>query len=228
MKIEIKDSAITNNGAVARYVADHGEMITVASIETAEALVSKLSAAGGGPVDLQKTAPQDSTTANRYLVYRPARRTHSPVAPEADIWTFETTANQYGALGEALFTRGAPALRYYIEQDLEPDDIWIRLVAPRHAVREETVTRQTRDAVSWSPDTVAFAYGEDSVIQEYWCEVKTGSASFQRLQTEGMVQLAGTAGVSVLKIRVRIDDLPQKYSVRSHPGYSRVAPEANF
>lgn len=217
MKIEIKDSAIKNNEAVARYVADNGEMITVASIEAAEALANKLSAAGGVPVALQKTAPQDSTAADQYLVYRPARRTHSPVDSEADIWTFETTANQYGALGEALFTRGAPALRYYIAQDLGGDDVWIRLVAPRHAVREGTVTRETRNAVSWSPDTVAFAYGEDSVLQEYWCEIKTGSASFQRLQTEGMAQMAGIDGVSVLKIRVWIDELPDKYSVRIEP-----------
>lgn len=209
MKIEIKESAIKNNEA-----AENGEMITTASIEEAEALASKLSVAGGEPVSLQSTAPQDSTTADNYLVHRPTRQTHSPIDPDPDIWTFQTTANQYGALGEALFTRGAPALRYFIKQDLERDDIWIRLMAPRHAVKHGTVTREIRNNLSWSPDTVAFAYGEDSVQQEYWCEIKTGDASFQRQQTEGMAHLDSIDGISVLKIRVWIDDLPDQYSVR--------------
>lgn len=51
-------------------------------------------------------------------------------------------------------------------------------------------------------------------LERYWCEIKTGNASFERSQADVMRRLA--AEERVLKIRVSIDDLPDQYSVRIH------------
>ncbi|WP_238593261.1 hypothetical protein [Natronobacterium lacisalsi] len=50
------------------------------------------------------------------------------------------------------------------------------------------------------------------VLERYYCEIKTGNASFERSQMETMRELATEE--RVLKIRVLIDDVPDQYSLR--------------
>jgi hypothetical protein len=70
--------------------------------------------------------------------------------------------------------------------------------------------------LNWHPDCCVIARDgwKDGLIERYWCEIKTGNASFERQQVESMRKLA--AEERVLKIRVIIDDLPDQYSVRIH------------
>ncbi|WP_435348662.1 hypothetical protein [Haloarchaeobius sp. HRN-SO-5] len=65
----------------------------------------------------------------------------------------------------------------------------------------------------WTPDCVVTARDgwNGATLERYYCEIKTGDASFQRSQMETMERLANDE--RVLKIRVRIEDLPTQYSL---------------
>jgi hypothetical protein len=52
------------------------------------------------------------------------------------------------------------------------------------------------------------------VLERYYCEIKTGNASFERSQVAAMEQLAREE--RVLKIRMLIEELPDRYSLRIH------------
>ncbi len=65
----------------------------------------------------------------------------------------------------------------------------------------------------WTPDCIVRAKDEwDGVLAQYYCEIKTGNASFERLQSAVMKELA--AQERVLQIRVQSNDLPEQYSLR--------------
>jgi glycosyltransferase A (GT-A) superfamily protein (DUF2064 family) len=49
-------------------------------------------------------------------------------------------------------------------------------------------------------------------IETFFCEIKSGDASFERSQREGMQSLAENH--RVLKIRVDVEDLPREYTLR--------------
>ena len=148
--VEIKESAIKQNQAVKEYVAQHESLVTFQSLADAEDFAGEMTTAGEQPVGLQNTAPQDTTDADLYLVYQSTRQTHTPYEPEADTWTFDITANQYGAIGEALITApGVPALRHYVEEHLAPDagDIRVSSKSVYWALQDGTLTEETLDGL---------------------------------------------------------------------------------
>ncbi|NHN60471.1 MULTISPECIES: hypothetical protein [Halorussus] len=52
------------------------------------------------------------------------------------------------------------------------------------------------------------------MLERYYCEIKTGNASFERSQVDAVKALARKE--RVLKIRVIIENLPDQYSLRIH------------
>lgn len=218
--VEIKPSATEANSAVAELTEAEGEFIEYSSRQEAETHITQLTEQGEIRVALQKISKQDTTVADVYLISRPERNIWSPVDFEADTWVFGVGANQYGAIGEALIKNpgnSPPALKNFIERDLDHsgEEIHISMVQDVAHSRYHDGRGRPRYK-SWIPDCVLEVEkgypGE--LLRKYWCEIKTGNSSFERNQIELMQQKASESGVTVLKIRVGLDDLPDQYSVR--------------
>lgn len=212
----ITETARDANAAVEAYVDAEGEIVSFRSKQTAEEWASELSA-GGPRVRIQKVAPQDTRDINAYLVSDPKKYTSVPKETDSPGLVFDTTANQYGELGEAVVAGSygvSPGLKYYIEQttDLPAED-------------EYKITRRNTSRIpdgieydgTWSPDLVVDVKRlEDwQTIETFYCEIKSGDASFERSQRESMQSLARE--YNVLKIRVDIDELPEKYRLLITP-----------
>ncbi|MFD1514380.1 hypothetical protein [Halomarina rubra] len=117
--VTIKASAIGDCGFIEAYVENHGDVIEFASVEAArEELTTHRTTA---ELTLQQAAYNDPAEVDLYLVslglhgYSAAER-----GPPEEGWTFRPAANQYGALGEALFTatpHGTKPLKQFITRD---------------------------------------------------------------------------------------------------------------
>lgn len=219
--VEVKNSALKANAAVAETVEEFERFLTYSSEREAEIHARELTEQGEVRVTTQAVAPQDDTDADAYLIPQPERHVSTPINPEADTLEFHTGANHVGAIGEALITTpwaSPAALTHFIKQDLDyTDDSPLRVKLAHETGRSEYVddTGRIRTKV-WQPDCIAKARRgyTDEILAEYWCEIKTGNASFERNQVEVMEEVASEPNVSALKIRVEIDDLPDKYGVR--------------
>lgn len=226
--VVVTDSAVRDNAAAAAVVEDRGATLRFPSEDAAAAFATDLSEAGDAavPVRLQAVAPQDDTDADAYLVASPARHRRSPVDPDAEPWVFDTGANQYGALGQALLAtpgRNPPALTYYVREHLDlPDEEALRVELRD---RQVATTRTADGPRTWIPDVVARARRErtGAVLGEYWCEIKTGAASLRRDQLAAMTAKAREPGVTVLTARVDVADLPDRYAVRFEDVLDREA-----
>lgn len=246
-RVAVKPSTIDANEATRALTAERGNPLTFESRTAAEAEAARLSERGATPVAIQRAAPQDPEHVDAYLVPRPERRTRDPIESADGRLTFETTAAQYGALGETLvccYSANPPLLTAYVRDDLGDefsgdveDSLWIDVdrdpdpvvygatsgdsaTGRNNASGRDTATdRATR--LSWVPDCVARARDGPGgpVLSAYYCEIKTGDASFQRDQATVMAYEAREA--NVLKVRVDVDGLPDEYTAR----IDRVDPE---
>lgn len=222
--VEVKKSAIEANSRVDKLVETEERFLKYESRREAEIHTEQLTERGEVRIALQKTAPQDNTEADVYMISQPERHIQDPVNPSADVWKFGVGANQYGAIGEALITSpgsSPPALTYYIEQDLEcSEEEKIRVRLKSDIARSECYDEGGRSQTKiWIPDCIAQAerrYEDETIGGEYWCEIKTGNASFERSQIDLMRQKATEPEITVIKARVELDDLPKQYSVRFH------------
>jgi|APHM01.1.fsa_nt_gi hypothetical protein len=222
--VEVKESAMVKNGEVNNLVEDNQRFLKYESRREAKTHTEVLTQEGDLRVVLQNTAPQDSTEADVYMIGKPERHVQDPIDPSADTWEFGVGANQYGDIGEALITSpgsSPPALTYYIKQDIEhSEEEKLRVNLISDVARSKSYDEGGRpQSKVWYPDCIAQAkdgYGGEKIGEEYWCEIKTGDASFERNQTEVMRQKAAESGVIVVKIRVELDQLPERYSVRFH------------
>lgn len=214
--VRIPDTTIEGSDAVADYVEEHGRQLRFDSREAVESLAATLTAAGSARVVLQRSAPQDPSDVDGYLVLKPERRTDEPIETSNGGLTFETSAAQYGALGEALLTspvRNPPAIVAFAKRDLDlaaapqvtidttPDPVSAR---PREGGRERRWQPDCRAAVSAHPD--------GPTLREYLIEVKTGNGSLLRDQLA--VMRAVTDAVPAVVARVSIEELPDRYTVR--------------
>lgn len=212
----ITETARDANPAVEAYVAEYGEVVSFRSKNAAEEWASELSE-DGGRVRIQKAAPQETRDINAYLVSDPRTYTSVPKETNSSGLVFDTTANQYGALGEAVVAGSygvSPGLKYYIEQHTELP-----------AEDEYKITRRNRPRIpqeidydgTWSPDLVVDVKQlEDwQTIETFYCEIKAGDASFERNQRESMQSLPREH--NVLKIRVDITELPAEYRLLITP-----------
>jgi hypothetical protein len=211
--VEIKDSAIEANPDLQSVIDDRDREISFQSKAEAEAFAADWSEAGT-EVRIQKVAPQDPNDIDGYLAPNPQRSTHEPLQSDRQGLTFHTDANQYGDLGEALVMRShgiSPGVQYYLRENYDignkeryrikkASEYWIpgHIDLPRY----------------WRPDcTIAIKDTHDwEVVRKFYCEVKTGDASFQRGQRLVMQRVAEE--YDVLKIRVIIEDLPDQYTLR--------------
>lgn len=191
-----------NNALVRNRFFARNETRAFDSRADAEAFAARASREGTVRVVVQAAAPQDDTC-DAYLVAIPARNTTEPANPDDDYWRFHTDANQQGAIGELLATTprtNPPALTWFVRQDLDdPDGLVVR------------TTRDVDPVRDWWPDCRIDATVDGTVVETYYCEIKTGNASFQRGQRDGMDHAASTG--RVLTARVRIDDLPDEYEI---------------
>ena len=227
-RVALKPSAIEANEAVGALVADRGDTLAFDSRAAAEAEAARLSQRGETPVAIQRAAPQEPADVDAYLVASPERRTHEPVESDDGRLTLETTATQYGALGETLVRAhrvNPPLLTAYVRDDLAdglPDDDEHLRVALDPDPDPVVYVGADAERLCWIPDCVARARdGADGrVLATYVCEVKTGDASFQRDQAAVMAYEARER--TVLKVRVDVRDLPDAYTAR----IEEVAPEA--
>lgn len=212
--VEIKPGALEANDAVVDVHEAHGEQLSFGSRADAEAFADRLSDAEGS-IDVQAAARNDPSDVEGYLIAQYDRSVRDPASIDADTWTFDVGANLYGALGEAVVTSGAkpPALEYFVRQDLDTV-LDARDCGLRISVTGGDPVSLEQGQLSWLPDCCieARAGPGGELLERYWCEVKTGDASFERSQAAAMQALA--AEERVLQIRVRIDSLPDQYSVR--------------
>ncbi|UPW02022.1 hypothetical protein M0R88_07980 [Halorussus gelatinilyticus] len=226
--VAVKESAREASEPARRLATIEGDRVTFDSETEAHRRARELSAEGESVVKVQRAAPQDPDDVDGYLVGWPQRRHQTPDGSPAEGLTFDTEANQYGALGEAVVLTpevNPPLLTHFArvdadlgEADADGDagDVRVELDTDPDPV---TVGSDRR----WEPDCRAVVrLGPDRpVLTEYFCEVKAGDGSFERSQREAMRAKAREA--TVLKIRVDLDDLPDSYTawVRT------VAPEGD-
>ncbi|WP_137286478.1 hypothetical protein [Halorussus salinisoli] len=211
--VAVKESARDANEAARRVARTEGDRLEFGSEAAAHRRARDLSDGGETPVKVQRAAPQDPTDVDGYLVAWPERRTQNPDGTPTEGLTFDTEANQYGALGEAVVCTpevNPPLLTHFarVDTDLperEDGDLRVELDTDPDPVT-------VRSGRRWEPDCRAVVrLGPDRpVLTEYWCEVKTGDGSFERSQREAMRAKAREA--TVLKIRVELDDLPDSYT----------------
>lgn len=209
-RVAVKDSA-TESNAAARDL--DREVVRFDSVSEAHRRARRLSEEGDTPVKIQQAAPQDSDDVDGYLVAWPERRRWNPDGTPTEGLTFDTAANQYGALGEAVVltpTVNPPVLTHFARVDADLSERETATLRVELDTDPDPV--EVAGSKRWEPDCRAVVrLGPDRpVLTEYWCEVKTGDGSFERSQRAAMTAKAREA--TVLKIRVEVDDLPDSYT----------------
>lgn len=222
-RIAIKDSAREVIDPETLAASEASGQLECSSRAAAEASIEDLPLSEAGTLHLQRPAPNDPADVDAYLVFYPETRKRNPDGSLDDGWTFDTTANQYGDLGEAIITApGTPALDHFVRQDLAEslsEDLGGQLylevrTQPKEFDWETLRSVSEGDWLSWTPDCEVRVYlpGHEGLVHRYFCEIKTGDASFERNQSRDMNAVSDVA--DVLKIRITIDGLPDEYSVK--------------
>jgi hypothetical protein len=219
-RVEAKPGALEVNTELRTAVDQHGHTLEFTSRTQATTYADQLSA-NGGDLRLQAAAPNDPTDVDAYLLADHNPSIKEPATINGDTWTFDVGANLFGTLGEAILTATpkSHALIYFIKQDLNLNDTALDHGLTVDVETDCAITRpgdQSGDRNLWYPDCKLIARDgwNGPHLETYYCEIKTGDASFERAQLETMQALAETE--RVLKIRVLIDDLPDQYSLRIH------------
>jgi len=208
----ITDSAQEANSSASAAVDSQENRRSFESREAAENFAQRLSWSGTR-LQIQKAAPQDTRDIDAYLVPNPQKQIWEPKESNKAGYTFDMTPNQYGAIGEAVVSGDygvAPGLKYYFKQNLKlPSD-------------EYRITRRLSSSIpqsidydgSWIPDLIVDIRNveDGEILDTFFCEIKSGDASFERRQREGMESLAKSH--NVLQIRVDIEELPSEYTLR--------------
>lgn len=215
--VEVKDDALDVNEGLVEAVETHGRTLDFSSRADGERYASRLSASGGS-VKIQAAPENEPREVDAYLLADHSPSITEPATIDGDTWTFDVGANLFGALGEAILLGSAKphALHYFVRQDLdlEEDDvdgIWSIDVQPGSFVEFDEYEKIRK---GWEPDcrVIARDRRRRSVLERYFCEIKTGNASFERSQIKAMERLAREE--RVLKIRMSIEELPERYSLR--------------
>lgn len=216
--VEVKPGALDVNGTLVDAVEAHSRILEFGSRTHAESYARQLSTSGGS-LRIQAAAENDPSEVDAYLLADHSPSIKEPAHVDGDTWTFDIGANLYGALGEAILLE-APrphAIHYFVQQDLTLDEgevengLKVDVQPGRFLSVGDDGGRN-----NWVPDCkVVVRDGWDGpVLERYYCEIKTGDASFERSQVAAMEQLAREE--RVLKIRMLIEELPDRYSLRIH------------
>jgi hypothetical protein len=214
--VEVKSGALTANNRLREIVDQYGERLEFGSRHNAEKYAHQLSNSDGS-VKIQAAPENDPSGIDAYLLADPDTSITEPATTNDEEMTFDVGANLYGELGETVLLGPSKphALIHFVREDLDISkrelnhglyvDIEVGiLVAPVEVDLNG----------GWIPDCIVKAYDgrNGELMKKYFCEIKTGDASFERSQVEVMEALARTE--RVLKIRVNIEDLPDQYSIR--------------
>lgn len=215
-RVVLTESATDNDVAAAR--GGPGALLEYEHREAAAAAAERYSEEGEVPVRLQAPAPQDPRDVDAYLVANPERRVRRPTGTLEEGLGFETSASQYGALGEALLTsheQDPPALLAYARRTLDLEDgrePAVQLDAEPEPIRFRS--RSTDETATWEPDCTATVTVGGAVERRLLCEVKAGDASTERDQRRVMRWAASEDGVEALVVRLDLADLPDGYTAR--------------
>ena len=217
-RVEIKPGALDANPALRTVGDEYGRILEFGTRSNAEVYTAQLSTAGG-PLRVQAAAPNDPADVDAYLLAEHDPSIDEPASVEGETLTFDVGANLYGTLGEAILT-GTPkphALEWFVRRDLGTDGDEGRARVTIDIETDCVVALDddsSADRLVWSPDCKLLARDGRSgeLLERYYCEIKTGNASFERDQLATMNALARDE--RVLKIRVLIDELPDRYSLR--------------
>jgi len=211
-RVVLTDSATENEIAAAR--GGPGALLEYEDREAAAAAAKRYSDDSEMAVRLQAPSPQDPRDVDAYLVSNPERRVRQPTGTLDEGLSFETSATQYGALGEALLTSHAqdpPVLLAYARRTMEGDgDPAVQLDADPAPISYRS--HETDETVSWVPDCAATVTVDGAIERRLLCEVKTGNGSTERDQRRVM-EWAATER-EVLLVRLEVDELPDDYTAR--------------
>lgn len=216
--VEVKAGAINVNSELDEVIEKHNRTLDFGSRSHAENYAHQLSASDGS-LRIQAAADNDPHEVDAYLLADHNPSIKEPADIDEDTWTFDIGANLYGALGEAILLKSPKphALYYFVRQDLNLDDEELKS-GLNIDVQSGTFVSFGDDSddnrKSWMPDCIIVAKDgwNGAVLEQYYCEIKTGNASFERSQLAAMEQLAKDE--RVLKIRMLIGKLPDQYSLR--------------
>ena len=216
--LAIKDDALAANVNVVDAVDTYGRTLEFESRTAAERYAAHLSS-GASPLRVQSSAPNDPSDADAYLLADHNPSIMEPADIDGETWTFDVGANLYGSLGEAilLYSPKPHALYHFVREDLEAEEMEHELHLTTRRNEYVPAEEPTSDeSGGWRPDCklVAREGRAGQVLETYYCEIKTGNASFERSQSKTMQRLAEDK--RVLKIRMLIDELPDQYSLRIH------------
>ncbi|WP_049894165.1 hypothetical protein [Salinarchaeum sp. Harcht-Bsk1] len=215
-RVVLTDSATDNDVAAAR--GGPGALLQYEDREAAAAAAERYSDDGDVPVRLQAPAPQDPRDVDAYLVANPERRVRRPTGSIDDGLAFETSASQYGALGEALLTsheQDPPVLLAYARRTLDGDqdrDPAVQLETDPDPVTFRS--QETGDTATWLPDCAATVTVGGAIERRLLCEVKTGNGSTERDQRRVMQWAASERDREVLLVRLDVEALPDEYTAR--------------
>jgi len=208
--VAIKESARERNDGVEQLVADAGPRRRYDSRDDAEAEAADLSA-DDGDVRLQAIAPRDDTDADAYLVGASRSDPPLPENDPEDGWQYAVTADQYGALGEALLTAcegvAAPLDQFVRHEfDLSRDaELAIEIDAD-----PEPVTAPEQPG-AWQPDCEFAVAIAGRHVARYRCEIKTGDGGLERNQRA--IAEATASETPALLARVDASNLPTEYEL---------------
>ena len=214
--VEVKPGALDVNSRLREAVESNSRTLDFGARQHAEDYARQLSVSDGS-LRVQTVPENEPKDIDAYLLADHTPSIKEPAEAEKDRWTFDVGANLYGALGEAIFLESPKphALVYFIQQDLDvnEDDLELGLNVNVNRGRLLSVDG-SGGAKRWTPDCIVEAKDgwDGELLERYYCEIKTGGASFERSQVEAMEALARDE--RVLKIRVIIENLPDQYSLR--------------
>lgn len=217
--VEIKESAIDSNLAAESLAQEKGNSVEYSSKQEAEKHAKEMSE-NDNRLRIQRAAPNDPSDADGYLVNHPQKFHQRPKSEQNDWLTFDTGPNLYGEIGRSVVIGSygvGPSLWYYIYKEFTG----ITKETHRLVRCHEPYLPDDAPSVSWSPDGLLKVYRkfDNNLTRLIFFEVKTGKASFERGQLEDMKSVARE--YDVLKIRVKIDNLPEEYTVK----FTRITPE---
>lgn len=222
-RVALKPSACSAAAEIETLRQSAGEVLSYDS--RADAVAKLIHAVDCPGLRFQEPAPNDPAAVDAYLVkVREPRPEAAARGDPATGWTFDTRAQQVGALAEALFDAyrvDPPPIVAYAARDLELDPESFRVIVDDDPDRVGGLDPDLDG--QWHPD-VAFDVREgrdadasaDSgrVLKRYVAEVKHGSTSFERNQRDGMLRLADRDDkLDVLLVRVDLSAIPQAYDL---------------
>lgn len=222
-RVVLTESATRNDAAAAR--GGPGALLEYEDREAAAAAATRYSEEGDVPVRLQAPAPNDPRDVDAYLVSIPERLVREPTGSLEAGLSFETSATQYGALGEALVGahhQDPPVLLAWARRALDLDgEPAVQLDPEIDPIRYRS--RETDETVTWLPDAAATVTVDGEVVRRLRCEVKAGSASTERDQRQVMRWTAAhESDLTVLLVRLDLETLPDGYEAQ----VERIDPEA--